>query len=1083
MKRIPLAVCLLLLLTLVWLAEHTEPLAKSSDLVAAWQRAEAFSDERTQVEQQLLVRKERLQRFMIDDPAAALAMAIPQSEWDALPVDLKPFFEVPFSKTARWEVFPNCGDQNSSAGYGLLTFDGQSFETALHGRYRGSCSKNTIAATGFHLGSKAVLDSKILHLVEKAEKPVFQAGGRSWAFESQEAAAAAELALQAAEATPGWLEGSAEWLAALPKNGNFASQVTARSVALTRTWTETPKRMLVIPADFSNLPGDPVDLVQLKLTLETSVCEALEAMSYGKTSLSNVVMHPRVRLPLSSAGYLPSQNRLLHDDAQAAATAMGTNLGNYDVLVVVFANIGLSSGGVVYSGLATVGGNSLWLQEAAQAVTITHELGHHYGLGHASFWQPSTAELAGPGSSQEYGDSYDVMGSGSLPHGHFHPQGKRTLNWLPAADAPLVTTSGVRRLLAFDLPGAATGLRGLKLAKSGGDSYWLGFRAGTEEPTLKEGLALYWEMAQERRSWLLDATPGTSDKAGLVLGRTWSEPNSQLHVTPLAIGGTGNGRWMDVAVNLGAFPGNQTPGGSLTGPNTVTARQAVLYSADFFDPDGDALSYHWDFGDGVVYPDASRIARSWAVGGTTTLTLTVSDRKGASTIQTKNITVVDPGLTWTNAASATTIDLLSIASNGSVAVAVGGNNTQRHVIRSSTDGVTWVARSLPAATSTQVYAKAICWSGSQFVIVGQDYDFSAATWKGVVHTSPDGAVWTRRFFGGTPLYGVAAIAAGDAYVAVGDAGGVVTSTNGVTWVVRNAGVASRLSGVTWQQGFFHAVGHDYSTALNSYNGNTVSLRSADGITWTNLSTAVPLQNWRDLRAVMTMGNFLAASGFWSGLLTSQDAGASWQELNKDVELPAMAQGNGVWLAAGIDSSTGDDIDFVTTRAGVAVPWSSNSPGPVADRNAATFFKDRFITVADGGGIRYSGIISQPSGFSEWLATKFPTGQGSGHADDADADGFSNLMEYVAGTDPKAAASLPNLTTSVGSQVTISLATPLQRPTDIAVTGETSTDLLGWEPVGFSINADTPTVYTISLSPSAMSPYRRYLRLRLDAGAR
>jgi photosystem II stability/assembly factor-like uncharacterized protein len=104
------------------------------------------------------------------------------------------------------------------------------------------------------------------------------------------------------------------------------------------------------------------------------------------------------------------------------------------------------------------------------------------------------------------------------------------------------------------------------------------------------------------------------------------------------------------------------------------------------------------------------------------------------------------------------------------------------------------------------------WTGLQFIAIGR---------AGTVVTSPDGVGWTLRTTNiSVNLNG--ATSSASMVVAVGDNGAIITSGDGgVTWAVRNSGTTYTLKKVAWTGSEFVAVG----------SGGMV-LRSTDGITWT-----------------------------------------------------------------------------------------------------------------------------------------------------------------------------------------------------------------------------------------------------------
>src|SRR5436190_586169 len=131
----------------------------------------------------------------------------------------------------------------------------------------------------------------------------------------------------------------------------------------------------------------------------------------------------------------------------------------------------------------------------------------------------------------------------------------------------------------------------------------------------------------------------------------------------------------------------------------------------------------------------------------------------------------------------------------------------------------------------------------------------------------------------------------DQFVAVGDLGTIVTSTDGSDWVLRESGTTDRLSDIGYGNGQFVAVG---GRGDGLYWQGTI-VTSADGINW------VPRQAVKDLHFYQIAygnGQFVASGGYEAGpdgdLLTSSD-GVNWLKVyngffRKDVG--GIAYGNG-----------------------------------------------------------------------------------------------------------------------------------------------------------------------------------------------
>ena len=90
-----------------------------------------------------------------------------------------------------------------------------------------------------------------------------------------------------------------------------------------------------------------------------------------------------------------------------------------------------------------------------------------------------------------------------------------------------------------------------------------------------------------------------------------------------------------------AYTGNRAPVASMViAPRDGPAPLVVLYDGRASsDPDGDALSYDWDFGDGTAHSSAAAGAHTYTAAGTYTARLRVTDSRGASVTETLRIDV------------------------------------------------------------------------------------------------------------------------------------------------------------------------------------------------------------------------------------------------------------------------------------------------------------------------------------------------------------------------------------------------------------------------------------------------------------
>ena len=948
-------------------------------------------------------RSEELLRLMETDPEQALAASLSFADYAALPTELRPHVERPFSLRGDLHVYPVCA--TGEAGHDgppepmarraswRVQAEGEAKEWPAFptGGRAGISSKKGVALQGFELQGQAVLRSEVLQVLDAVnasaardsfgmtvanpdpardfltgqlitgEPVTAAAGGRLFLFADSANADKLNEELARMEQKPGPLTGSqvllktAAFNPAAAESGFDLEAAWAGVEIAASTWTETPKQFYAIRVDFPNLQGESISQPTLMTVLNT-VSNQVRVMSYGKTWLEPAVSPMVVRLPQGTNYYLPANESQLLADAKTAFNALGTgvNLADYDIVCVVFDNIGYP-----YWGLA--GGDRMWLQIGYTPTLITHEIGHNYGLSHARFWATSNGSVVGAGTSDEYGDYFDVMGGGPIPAGHYHMQGKSYLNWLTTSQWTSVSTPGTYRVHRLDDPATSpTSSRGLRITKvnSPREYYWAGYRrAFGNNPHLDNGMYLLWQRPSDvtgNSAHLIDTTPGSAggrNDAAVSIGRTYSDTAANLHLTPLANGGTGADEWLDIAVNIGPFPGNRAPSVALSGPATVTARSSVTYTVTGSDPDGDALAYSWDFGDGVPEPNVSPITRSWATGGSYLVKVIVSDMKGLVVTQSMNVTVQDPLLQWTARASGMTggLDDVCAGTNNAgvpIVLVVGQYNTVGY----STNGSNWSTFTIQPGR-LNLLLKGLVYDGGKFIACGRDYSPSPTNdGVGVIFTSTNGTNWTRRYSGGGNTELEAVASSGPTAVAVGEAGVLLYSTDGgINWTRATSSATTNFTGVAWSGSRFVAVGGD------NYAGVNVQVfTSANGVQWTDTSEESGLEEWQTPSKIRLLKDRLVMGGNAFGLRYSLDHGASFQstEGTSGRSMAGLAYGNGMYFAPRISGS-----NYVSTDG---VNWSVLATVVPQDwRRAAAFFRNTFITVGDAGAIWQSAPFAAP----------------------------------------------------------------------------------------------------------------------------
>lgn len=387
---------------------------------------------------------------------------------------------------------------------------------------------------------------------------------------------------------------------------------------------------------------------------------------------------PVIRLPQRKNFYGESPGDLL-GDARAGAAALGYFSSDYFFTYVLCNSLPQYKFGGISSGILN-----------GSPGALSHELGHNFGLPHANYWQvegrqPGPVQPPNPQApfpidpdslighydinapfivglvsmavpSQEYGNLHDVMGSGP---GHFSAMFKNYMDWLPDQFVKVATRSTTNRIYAFDTPRIKDGrFYAMRIRKDFQHEYWFSYRqAFTDNPWFSNGLEVDYNfgVANEPEVFLrlgnnvlLDTTPDTTfakQDAAVVVGRTFHDPQANLHVTPIALGGgpDPSDKWIDTVVQIGPFPGNQVPTLALYASTfTISNGSTVNFTATAQDADGDQLAYYWDFGDYTFGTNGPVQSKTFDVAGQYVVRCEVSDMKGGVASRHVVITVGTP---------------------------------------------------------------------------------------------------------------------------------------------------------------------------------------------------------------------------------------------------------------------------------------------------------------------------------------------------------------------------------------------------------------------------------------------------------
>lgn len=478
--------------------------------------------------------------------------------------------------------------------------------------------------------------------------------------------------------------------------------VSSSAATVPATWTTGHKKVLIIPVRFTDLPG-PSDtpsangilsgwgnIANGSMTAQMSAF--MEHQSYGKCTLEFTVL-PEIDLGVSYTTYLAPLNAdsasskftrwfepgSIMDDVRARARQVGLGTANpalydtdnYDLDI---AAVGFIPGQGEYAQGLTYGKGMF-----AQVFTVlSHEIGHNLGLSHA--WGGSRPTFYAPMirntySENKYANVFDLMGYKDhavdpLPADReVGAYWKFALGWLPPENIASPSSSGTYRIHALDQGTLGAGQsHAMRITRDPTHNYWFEYRTditGADAQWTQNGLlvttgAETYE-ASAGNTYLLDMTPGsrglkggpfaTMHDAPLALGRTYSDDEAGIHVTPITKAGTVP-ESLDVVVNLGTFPGNTAPIVTISPASvTVAAGVAKTFVASATDANGDTLAYYWEFDDpdvvaGVATDGSNADTRlategthTWTRAGSYLVRCTVTDMKGGKTCVSSLVTI------------------------------------------------------------------------------------------------------------------------------------------------------------------------------------------------------------------------------------------------------------------------------------------------------------------------------------------------------------------------------------------------------------------------------------------------------------
>ena len=297
------------------------------------------------------------------------------------------------------------------------------------------------------------------------------------------------------------------------------------------------------------------------------------------------------------------------------------------------------------------------------------------------------------------------------------------------------------------------------------------------------------------------------------------------------------------------------------------------------------------------------------------------------------------GTTWTARSAAEANQWSSVTFGNGTFVAVSNSGTNR--VMTSTDGITWTARNVPASSWTSV-----TYGNGVFVAV-------AGFGTDRIMTSPDGITWTPR---GSSTDSWDAIAYGNnTFVAVGmSTNRVMTSTDGITWTNRTVPTGiQQWKSVTW--------GNNKFVAVSGTGFNDRVMTSADGVTWT-YAQAIHNGNWSSIaygnNTFVATATSFGGGGSMDYVMTSSD-GITWtaRTAAAAVGWNAVVYGGGKFVAV---TNSGSNRVMTSTDG---ITWAAHTAADASGWSSVTYGNGLYVAVAaNGSGARVmtSGAIVAPT---------------------------------------------------------------------------------------------------------------------------
>ena len=307
-------------------------------------------------------------------------------------------------------------------------------------------------------------------------------------------------------------------------------------------------KVIVILIKYSDTTAEPFTQAQVDSTVFSGASSV--ANYYRESSFQNHVL-TGVTTPWLVARFpkpATCDYSAVATEAAYLANQAGYQTSTYEKQVYVFPTLP----GCGWAGLG--GGSQAWINQSLSLLVVGHELGHTFGLGHASSVDCGAVTVGGTCTKSEYGDPFEIMGNQRAMH--FNAAHKDDLGYLPAGTVR-THKRGVMTYTLQPLQTAGAQIYAVKVEAGATRQYWIEYRQATGFDAGLAGNANVLNGALVHLGYpndyscdtcIVDMTPATSafTDAALTVGNTFVDDDTGAAIGVLAKTAAG----LDIAVAM-----------------------------------------------------------------------------------------------------------------------------------------------------------------------------------------------------------------------------------------------------------------------------------------------------------------------------------------------------------------------------------------------------------------------------------------------------------------------------------------------------------------------------------------------------